>query len=192
MRRAFVFVAVVGSHDELARSDSRHLQLRFVSHLLVGRMYRTLMSRKIVDIETSELRKRVRAAIDQSRRAAAARRVHGSTPRRPLTTSYSKIPPFRSHTCSRMRCVPKATTSACSRRTAAFAWRRPSPPTTSSNLRSTPRSRSRSCILRVNQARGRRVVQHERAIKGRTPIDRLTEEDVLQALLEELGPFVER
>jgi hypothetical protein len=35
-------------------------------------------------------------------------------------------------------------------------------------------------------------LQHERPVKGRTPVDRLTEEDVLQALLEELGPFVER
>lgn len=47
-------------------------------------------------------------------------------------------------------------------------------------------------VLRVNQSRGRRVLQHERPIKGRTPVARLTEEDVLQALLEELAPFVER
>jgi hypothetical protein len=47
-------------------------------------------------------------------------------------------------------------------------------------------------VLRVNQSRGRRVLQHERPIKGRTPLGRLTEEDVLQALLEELAPFVER
>ena len=46
--------------------------------------------------------------------------------------------------------------------------------------------------LRVNRSRGRRIVQHERPVKDRTPIDRLSEEDVLQALLEELGPFVER
>jgi hypothetical protein len=47
-------------------------------------------------------------------------------------------------------------------------------------------------ILRVNQSRGRRVLQHERPIKGRTPVDQLTEEDVLKAVLEELAPFVER
>ena len=47
-------------------------------------------------------------------------------------------------------------------------------------------------LLRVSQTRGRRVLQHERAVKGRTPIEHLTEEDVLQALLEELAPFVER
>ena len=46
--------------------------------------------------------------------------------------------------------------------------------------------------LRVNRTRGRRVVQHERPVKGRTPVDRLSEEDVLQALLDEIAPFVER
>ena len=46
--------------------------------------------------------------------------------------------------------------------------------------------------LRVNRTRGRRVVQHERPVKGRTAIERLSEEDVLQALLEEIAPFVER
>ena len=46
--------------------------------------------------------------------------------------------------------------------------------------------------LRVNRTRGRRVVQHERPVKGPTPVDRLSEEDVLQALLDEIAPFVER
>ena len=46
--------------------------------------------------------------------------------------------------------------------------------------------------LQVNRSRGRRVVQHERPVKGRTPVDRLSEEDVLQALLDEIAPFVER
>jgi len=46
--------------------------------------------------------------------------------------------------------------------------------------------------LRVNRTRGRRVIQHERPVKNRTPVDKLSEEDVLQALLEELAPFVER
>ena len=46
--------------------------------------------------------------------------------------------------------------------------------------------------LRVNRSRGRRVVQHERPVKVRTAVDRLSEEDVLQALLYEIAPFVER
>jgi hypothetical protein len=49
-----------------------------------------------------------------------------------------------------------------------------------------------AAILRVNRTRGRRVVQHERPVKAQTPVDGLSEEDVLQALLEELVPFVER
>jgi prophage DNA circulation protein len=47
-------------------------------------------------------------------------------------------------------------------------------------------------VLRVSRTRGRRVVQHERPIKGRIPVERLTEDDVLQALLDEVAPFVER
>ena len=43
-------------------------------------------------------------------------------------------------------------------------------------------------VLRVNRARGRRVVQHERPLRGQTLVEHLTEEDVLQALLEEIGP----
>ena len=34
VRRTFVLFAVFGAHDEFARSDSRHLQQRFVSHLM--------------------------------------------------------------------------------------------------------------------------------------------------------------
>jgi hypothetical protein len=47
-------------------------------------------------------------------------------------------------------------------------------------------------VLRVNRSRGRRVTQHERPLREHAPVDALTEEDVLQALLQELGPFVER
>jgi hypothetical protein len=36
------------------------------------------------------------------------------------------------------------------------------------------------------------VVQHERPIRGEERIEQLTEEDVITALLEEVGPFVER
>ena len=34
VKRTLVLFAVLGAHDEFARSDSRHLQQRFVSHLL--------------------------------------------------------------------------------------------------------------------------------------------------------------
>jgi hypothetical protein len=44
----------------------------------------------------------------------------------------------------------------------------------------------------VNRGRGRRVLQHERPIRGEERVEELTEEDVIKALLEEFGPFVER
>jgi hypothetical protein len=49
-----------------------------------------------------------------------------------------------------------------------------------------------AAMLRTNRSRGRRIVQHERPVKERTPVAELTEDDVLGALLEEIGPFVER
>ena len=49
-----------------------------------------------------------------------------------------------------------------------------------------------SVIARVSRGRGRRVLSHERPIREHTPPERLTEEDVLQMLLGEIGPFVER
>jgi hypothetical protein len=149
------------------------------------------MSRKTVDIETSELRKRVRASIDQSRRAAAARRVQIDA----AAAAYNELlentaAPLAHMLANALRAegynfgvfTPNGGLRIASAKSAddfiefALDTSEPEP----------------SVILRVNQSRGRRVVQHERAIKGRTPIDRLTEEDVLQALLEELCPFVER
>jgi hypothetical protein len=47
-------------------------------------------------------------------------------------------------------------------------------------------------VARISRARGRRVVSHERAVRERTPPERLTQEDVLDMLLHEIGPFVER
>jgi hypothetical protein len=53
-------------------------------------------------------------------------------------------------------------------------------------------ARHPTALLRVNRGRGRRVIQHERPIRGEERIEQLTEEDVIKALLEEISPFVER
>ncbi len=34
VRRTLILFAILGAHDEFARSDARHLRQRFVSHLL--------------------------------------------------------------------------------------------------------------------------------------------------------------
>src|SRR5713226_5360411 len=84
VQRPFVFLAVVGAHGEFAGRNPSDLQHRVVSHFSAvasvyrphhRRMYPTLMAHNPVGIEISDMRKRLRAAIDQSRRAAAARRT---------------------------------------------------------------------------------------------------------------------
>ena len=47
-------------------------------------------------------------------------------------------------------------------------------------------------IGRTSRGRGRRVNTAERPVKESVPIDQLTEEDVLDFLVTELAPFLER
>lgn len=149
------------------------------------------MMRKPVEIETSELRKRVRAAIDQSRRNAAERR-------KKLDDAAAAF-----HELLEVTATPIVRMLANTLQAEGYSFTVFTP---SGGLRMAlarsgddfiefaldTTADEPTAILRVNRARGRRVVQHERPVKDRTPVDRLSEEDVLQALLEELGPFVER
>jgi hypothetical protein len=150
-----------------------------------------LMTRKPVAIETSELRKRLRAAIDQSRRTAAARRAQLDE----AAAAYTQLlettaAPLVHMLANALRAegynftvfTPNGGLRMASAKSGddfiefALDTQQPEP----------------IAVLRVTQSRGRRLLQHERPIKGRTPVDTLTEEDVLQALLEEIAPFVER
>ena len=149
------------------------------------------MTRKVVDIEISELRKRVRAAIDQSRRAAAVRRAQLDQAAAAYRHLLEDI------------ATPLAQMLANALRAEGYSFTVFTP---NGGLRLASAKSNEDfiefaldtsqdeplVILRVNHGRGRRILQHERPVKGRTPIDRLTEEDVLQAMLEELVPFVER
>ena len=45
-------------------------------------------------------------------------------------------------------------------------------------------------LVTVTQARGSRVIQSDRTIKGSNPLVQLTEEDVIEMLLEEMRPWV--
>jgi hypothetical protein len=46
-------------------------------------------------------------------------------------------------------------------------------------------------VGRVSRARGRRVIESEHPVAAK-PVGELTEEDVLEFVLKEIGPFVER
>lgn len=45
-------------------------------------------------------------------------------------------------------------------------------------------------LLTITRARGSRVVQSERTMKGNTPLGQLTEDDVIEMLLEEMRPWI--
>lgn len=45
-------------------------------------------------------------------------------------------------------------------------------------------------LVTTTKVRGRRIVQDDRSIKGSNPLVRLTEEDVIDMLLEELRPWL--
>ena len=154
-------------------------------------MYMPIMTRKPLAIETSELRKRVRAAIEHSRKNAAARRTK-------LDEASAAYKELLDSTATPIVKMLVNTLRAEGYDFTVF--------TPNGGLRMTLARSGDDFIefaldtsqeepfaaLRVNRTRGRRIVQHERPVKGRTPVDTLSEEDVLQALLEELAPFVER
>jgi hypothetical protein len=149
------------------------------------------MPRKTIEIETSELRKRLRAAIERSRQAAAARRAKLDeasaaykdlldTTATPLVQRLANV--LRAEGYQFTVFTPNGGLRLASAKSGEdfieFAL---------DTSQSEP-----AVVLRVNRARGRRIVQHERPLKAGTPIERLSEDDVLQALLEEIGPFVAR
>jgi hypothetical protein len=150
-----------------------------------------VMTRTPVAIEPSELRKRVRATIDHSRRKAAARRTKVDE----AAAAYQELLESTATPLVRML------TNTLKAEGYDFTVFSPT-----GGLRMALAKSADDFIeftldtsqdepfaaLRINRTRGRRIVQHERPVKGRTPVATLTEEDVLQALLEELAPFVER
>ena len=149
------------------------------------------MTRMPVTIEPSELRKRLRGVIEQSRKTAADRRTRMDEAAEaykamlegiatPLVQMIANV--LRAEGYNFTIFTPNGGLRMASAKSGddfiEFAL---------DTSQDEP-----FAVLRVNRTRGRRVVQHERPIKGRTAIGLLSEEDVLQALLAELGPFVER
>ena len=154
-------------------------------------MYMSVMPRQPVAIETSELRKRVRAAIEQSRKKAAERRTKLDQ----AAAAYNELlestaTPLVQMLVNTLRAEGHNFTVFTPNGGLRMALAKSGDDFIEFILDTT--QDEPFAVLRVNRTRGRRVLQHERPVKGRTPVDRLTEEDVLQALLEELGPFVER
>ena len=154
-------------------------------------MYVTRMPRNPVVIETSELRKRLRAAMDRSRRTAAERRAkldHAAAAYTDLLSSTAT--PLVQMLANALRAEGYTFTVFTPNDGLRMSLAKSGDDFIEFELDTS--QDEPFALLRVSRTRGRRVVQHERPIKGREPVDRITEEDVLQALLEEIAPFVER
>ena len=154
-------------------------------------MYLTVMTRKPASIEISEIRKRLRHAIDERRRSTAARRATLDA----ATAAYTELlevtaTPLVQKLANALRAEGHNFTVFTPNGGLRMALAKSGDDFIEFVLDTSPDEPF--AALRVNRTRGRRVVQHERPVKARTPVDELSEEDVLQALLEELSPFIER
>lgn len=149
------------------------------------------MARKPASIEISELRKRLRRAIEERRKSTAARRATLDEAARAYTELLElTATPLVRQLANALRAEGHNFTVFTPSGGLRMALAK-SPDDFIEFALDTSHDEP-FAALRVNRTRGRRVVQHERAVKDRTPVDRLDEEDVLQALLEEVAPFVER
>ena len=149
------------------------------------------MPRNPVAIETSELRKRLRATIDRSRKAAAERRAKVDRAAVAFTDLLdSTATPLVQMLANALRAEGYAFTVFTPNDGLRMSSAKSGDDFIEFGLDSS--QEEPFALLRVSHTRGRRVVQHERPINRHTPVEQLTEEDVLQAFLEELAPFVER
>src|SRR5687768_7770749 len=151
----------------------------------------TFMTRQPASIETSELRKRLRQTIEERRRITAARRQKIDA----AAAAYTELlaltaTPLVQMLANALRAEGHNFTVFTPNDGLRMALTKSADDFIEFTLDTS--QDEPFAALRVSRSRGRRVVQHERPIKGRTPVERLSEEDVLQALLEEIAPFVER
>ena len=142
-------------------------------------------------MEVSEVRRRLRMAIEKAKQAAADRRVRNDTAAKafeeflvqraaPVFHQFAAALTGEGHPF-------KVFTPAASIRLASDRS-----PEEFIELVFDDTSDPPAVLGRTSRGRGRRTVTSERAIGGGAPVADLTEEDVLTFLLEEITTFVER
>jgi hypothetical protein len=142
-------------------------------------------------MEVSEVRRRLRAAIDQARREAAARRERSDRARQDYDGFLAEraVPIFRALALAlngeghRFQVF----TPAGSVRLAAEGSSEDFLELSLDDTQDPP-----VVILRTSRGRGRRHVETERPLTEGTEIAGFTEDDVLKVVLGEIHPFVER
>jgi hypothetical protein len=141
-------------------------------------------------MEVSEVRKQVLAAIERSRRAAAERRARSDEAERDYPSFLSRIavPMFR-----QVAGALKAEGHHFTVFTPGGGVRLMSDRSSEDFIElSLDTTGEQPVVLgHVKRARGRRVLESERPV-ATSPIRELTEEQVLEFLVKELEPFVER
>jgi hypothetical protein len=142
-------------------------------------------------MEIPEVRRQVRAAIERARREAAGRRARSDEASRAYEAFLaSRAVPIFHQLASAMIGEGhrfKVFTPAGSVRLAAEGS-----PDDFIELTLDPAADPPTVLGRTSVGRGRRALTRERPIKDGTAIGDLTESDVLEFVLEEIAPFVER
>ena len=142
-------------------------------------------------MEVSDVRRRIRAAIEAARVRSAERRVRTDDASRAYDQFLETIavPAFHG--------VASALTGEGQRFNVITPGRtaRLSPERTSEDFielaLDTDRERP-AVVIRSTRGRGRRAVSSERSLREDLPIGDLAEEDVITALIDEVIPFIER
>ena len=142
-------------------------------------------------IEVSEIRKRLRQALDHAKRANAERRTRTDAAARAYEEFLQQLatPVFRMFSMALKAegypfdvFTPAGGLRLMSERSGDdfiefFLDTDTDPPTVAA---------------RINRGRGRRLVTTERPVREEAGVEQLTDEDVVQFLLREIGPFLER
>jgi hypothetical protein len=142
-------------------------------------------------MEVSDVRRRIRAAIDAARARAAERRTRTDEASRAYDVFLETVAVPAFHT------VVNALTGEGHRFKVNTPGRavRMSPERSSDDFIELALDTERDApavVLLTSRGRGRRMIGTERLVREDVPIAQLAEEDVVAALLEELLPFIAR
>lgn len=140
-------------------------------------------------MEISEIRRRLRSAIDEARRDAAARRARSDAALRDYDTFLSAVAvPVVQQMASALsgegHHFNVATPAGSVRLTAANS------PEDYIEIALDTSEDPPEVVGRTSRGRGRRMITSERPVRDRTAVGELNEEDVLAFLLTEIIPFV--
>lgn len=142
-------------------------------------------------MEVSEVRRRLRAAIEQARRQAAARRERSDAAARDYERFLAD------------RAIPVFQTLAAALTAEGHRFKVFTPagsvrlsdehsPQDFIELALDTSADPPVLVVRASRGRGRRQISSERAVRDASRIPELTDEDVLDVVLSEIEPFVER